>query len=446
MARDKAFLLEGNVSSMPQASICTVSHLLSRVCTLVALGFSAALGLGQNPAQTDERLEWNDLPNIEMSGGLKAFWDVHDWTNGENSRNAYAHGFKPITLLLTYSDYPGNQRERIVPAVGERGWNPWSKPEFFERIVRRNIENSGTNDVYVHDIEFNFDMSAQKAWSDENLRTAARANTFEEFEEAYLQEWASWHYLPMKWTKEKYHNSLVGLYGRQPYGRDFWGVTHNTWDEMGAEHQLDWRLWKMIDPYADFYISSIYNFYDSPDSVFYMATNVELNYQRARRLGERPVYAYEWMRYHDSNKLEGNRELDPYLVEAMAVVPYFSGAQAIVLWGHEPRLKPGDGRPYRQLPLYMETLARVARLSKKIGEGKLVIDEPARALWKEKRPLIRRIEVAKDECVVLAINPWQSEPQNSTTDVLCGTKRHKLSMQGRHATLAHILGETIALQ
>jgi hypothetical protein len=50
-----------------------------------------------------------------------------------------------------------------------------------------------------------------------------------------------------------------------------------------------------------------------------------------------PAPWYEWLRYHDSNKQLAGKELAPYLVEAMAVLPYFCGAKGIVLWGWAAR-------------------------------------------------------------------------------------------------------------
>jgi len=40
-----------------------------------------------------------------------------------------------------------------------------------------------------------------------------------------------------------------------------------------------------------------------------------------------------------------------------------------------------------------------------IGSAELVVDEPALALWKEKRPLVRKLRVSEDEWYVLAIDP-----------------------------------------
>jgi hypothetical protein len=388
--------------------------------------------------------EWSGLPTIAMRGDLKAFWNVFDSTT-ENTRQAYAHGFLPISIVDPYSNRAGGSKERIDTYAAKNNKNPWAKPPFFERVIRADTARVLDLGTYVQDIEFSFENDTRKAWVDKDVRVASGAANFADFDDAYFREWASWFWLPLKWTKDTYPDTHVGLYGRQPFDCDYWGVANKTTAEIEAKHQLDWRLWKSIDPYVDVYIVDIYNFYETPGSVFYMAANVEMNFQRARELGKKPIYAYEWMRYHDTNLLLHNRELPPFLVEAMASVPYFSGASGIVLWGAEPQLKPGDGQPYKQLPLYMKTLERIAGLSDKISRGKLIIEEPANVLWKEHRPLVRRIEIGETECVTLAVNPWQNESDISGVDISCGGKSFRLQMQGRHVTLAHILGDVVSL-
>lgn len=382
--------------------------------------------------------DWNQLPVIAMHGGLEVFWNVLDGTNRENEAQALAHGFMPITLLNTYADYHGEQRENIARYLRKGNKNPWIKPSFFERIIKRNITMRPSSGTYVHDIEFGFQENIEKAWADPSIRTASGVETFHSFEEAYFRKWAEWFWLPIKWTKEIYPDSRVGLYGVQPFRRDYWGIVGKTAQQIDGTHRSDRKFWQYIDQYVDFYIASIYAFYDSPGTIFYMASNIEENYLRTRQFGDKPLFAYEWLRFHNSNMIEGNRELEPYLVEAMAIIPFFSGAKGIVLWGYEPHLKLGDGPPYVTLPLFMQSLNRVARLSDKISKAHLVIDEPASVLWTEKRPLIRRLIVSDEECIVMAINPWQAETDETQVPVRCGKITNQVTIKGRHTTLTKI--------
>ncbi|RUV94481.1 MULTISPECIES: hypothetical protein [unclassified Mesorhizobium] len=49
---------------------------------------------------------WGNIPSFLMAGDLKAYWNVIDGSNGETAENAYARGFKPVTILNPYSNFP----------------------------------------------------------------------------------------------------------------------------------------------------------------------------------------------------------------------------------------------------------------------------------------------------------------------------------------------------
>jgi hypothetical protein len=390
---------------------------------------------------------WEQYPSVAMEGGLAAYWNVVDKSKGENGNEAQAHarGFRPVTILNTYSDYQGDQAENIDDYLGKSAYNPWDKPTFFEPVIRRNIASAGTTGTFVHDIEFDFDQNSDRAWADPKARTASGITDRAAFDEAYFKEWASWFALPAIWAKQKYPDSQIGIYGPQPFRRDYWGIADKSAAQVDGTHTEDWRLWKYIDPHVDFYIASIYVFYPQPDSVYYMAANVEENHERTRQIGDKPLFAYEWLRYHDKGSGQSTPEVDPYLVEAMAIVPYFSGARAVVLWGYEPQVTRNDPGLYNTLPIYMHHLSRVARLSALIGGGKLEIDTPAHVLWNKREPLVRRIVTGPEACVFMAINAWQNEAQSTVVEPACGSHKHKIEIVGRSTVLAVANGDRLEL-
>jgi hypothetical protein len=369
-----------------------------------------------------------------MKGGLSAFWNISSGRfSPAHEVAAYQRGFKPLTLLGTYTDYPGGQKENINQAITKPA-NPWARPAFFERTIRRNIALRPPRGPYVHDIEINMPTAAQ-AWANEPARRASGATDARGFGRAYNRAWSEWFILPLRWNKQAYPDTPVGIYGLQPFQRDYWGFVGKATAQKQDAYEADLALWRLIDPYVDFYTASIYAFYDRPDTVMYFAANVEENFKRTRQFGNKPVYAYTWLRFHDSNRQLKNGELTPYLVEAMAIVPYFSGAKGVVAWGWEPKLPGEAALPYQALPLFARSLARVAALSDRIGAGRLVIDTPAHTLWSARRPLIRKVEGVDGECVVMAINPWQDESAESAAPVACGGRTYSVRMRGKHTTL-----------
>jgi hypothetical protein len=380
-----------------------------------------------------------------MKGDLKAYWNVIDGSKGDSAKNAYTKGFDAVTILGTYNDYPGKQKDNIAIANKGNTSNPWKMPSFFEKIIRRNIQEARPHGIYVHDIELSFEQDSNVAWNNAEAQLDSGAHSKEGFASAYYKKWAEWFWLPLKWTKEEYPVSSVGLYGVQPFRRDYYGISGRDATQIDGTHWSDKELWAYIDHYVDFYIASVYIFYDKPDSVFYVASNIEENFRRTRSYGNKPVYAYEWLRYHSSNRLLEDQEVAPYLVEAMAIVPYFSGAKGVVLWGYEPQIKSGSVSPYKELPLYARSLERIAALSSEISRGKFLNDRPAYELWNAKLPLIRRILVDSKECVVMAINPWQGDDATTEQTVDCGAVSGKIVMRGKSTTIAVISGKGIVL-
>jgi len=363
-----------------------------------------------------------------MRGGLKAFWNVGGKDRDPNERAAVAHGFELVDLLNTFSDYPGGQKEKIVPDSS----NPWNKPPFFERIVRRNIAATRGLPIFVHDIEFHIEENLASLWTNATLRAVSHTSSEEAFGDACTREWASWFTEPCRWAKEKYPSTPVGIYGPQPFRRDYWGVAGKDAQQIDGTHKTDAELWRHIAPAVDFCVASVYCFYDDPGSVYYMGANVEENVYRMTQYGRKPTYTYLWLRYHDSNiKLKG-QEVADYLAEAMAVIPYFCGSRGVVLWGWEPK---GQGPYYRTLPLFMRSLGRVAALSDKIARATPVNDTPIHAAWKAKCPLIRKLRVSDTEWLILACNPWQPDTAETNVAARCGAMDISLAIRGRHTEI-----------
>ena len=171
-----------------------------------------------------------------------------------------------------------------------------------------------------------------------------------------------------------------------------------------------------------------------------MAANVEENIERTRRYGGKPLYAYEWLRYHSSNKKLAEQEVAPWLAEAMAVVPYFCGARGLALWGSEPKRQ---GQYYHTLPAFMNSLGRISDLSDKIAAAKLMPDEPAHVLWNARRPLIRRMRVTADEWIILAVNPWQAEDAISIVELPLERKSISVELRGRHTEIFHCVDASV---
>lgn len=401
---------------------------ISIAITLFAVVVSAA----EPPMPAAPAPSWKTLPAVPMAGDLKLFWNVHGGDLDDNRSQAKAHGFEFVDLLNTYSDYLGNQKEKIHPPKD----NPWARPAFFERIIRRNIAaTKGAGTLFVHDIEFVYEEDVTKALARSPELRALRDKDPVDFEARYLREWMQWFALPCQWAKERHPTQPVGIYGPQPFRRDYWGLSGKDAKQIDGTHRTDAELWQHIDPFVDFYVASIYVFYDEPGSLFYMASNVEENFTRTRALGNKPVYAYEWMRFHSGNKTLGNQEVTPWLAEAMAVVPWFCGAKGIVMWGSEPK---ANGQYYQRLPVFMHSLARLSPFAEKLAKAKLDLVTPAHQAWKTKQPLLRTAQLGDNEWLILAANPWQKDDAETNVTCTIATQPIPIRISGKHTEIFHV--------
>lgn len=390
-------------------------------------------------AATTSPPAWDAMPAIALKGDLKAFWSVYGGDRDYNLSQATQKGFQPSIFVNTLTKDESGPGKDIVASTDVN--NPWQKPPFFEAVVRLNSAHYKQTPFLYHDIEIALNWEAAKLWENPQLRTLAKANHQTEFSDRYFQAWATWYTLPLRWSKQLNPQAKIGLYGAQIFRRDYWQLATATPQQVAALHRAADQLWQHIDPFVDYYIADVYYFYDQPDSVYYLAANVEENYLGSLKYAApnqppKPLYTFSRLRYTEGgNRLIQNKQIYPYLAEAAAVVPYFTGAKGVTLWGWEPDTK---GQPYHNLPAFMRGLSRVAQVSALLSKAKLVIDQPAYQLWQQKLPLVRKMQVSQTEWVVMLMDPGQAEDKNRDLSVSLGHQTFKLNVKGKTPEIYHI--------
>jgi hypothetical protein len=382
--------------------------------------------------------QWETMPSFVMKGDLKAFWSVYGGDR-ENNENAIKKGFQTNTVVGTLRKEEAGPGKDIIGSSDVS--NPWQKPAFFEEVVRLNSAHYKQAPRIYHNIEIALNWNADQLWEDAKLRTLSKAKTKTEFIDRYFQEWATWHTLPLQWARQLNPKATIGLYGQQVFQRDYWKLASATREQVAAMHRESAQLWQHIDPFVDYYITDVYYFYDQPDSVYYLAANVEENYLGSLKYAApnkppKPLYTFSRLRYTPGgNRLIQEKQIYPYLAEAAAVVPYFTGAKGVTLWGWEPNTK---GQVYYNMPAFMRGLSRVAKVSEQLSKAKLVIDQPAYLLWQQKAPLVRKMQVSNTEWVVMLIDPWQAEDKNRDLSVSLNNQTFSLNVKGKTPEIYYI--------
>ena len=129
---------------------------------LLLLAFLAGSGPLPAAEEAADTTPWEKIRAVPMSGGLKALWGVGGIDRDYNGQQAQAHGMELTDLILTYTDYPGKQAQKIrtcLDADTAHRRNPWNKPPFFESVIKRNIRDKiSKGSIAVHDIEFSFEQ------------------------------------------------------------------------------------------------------------------------------------------------------------------------------------------------------------------------------------------------------------------------------------------------
>ncbi len=162
-------------------------------------------------------------------------------------------------------------------------------------------------------------------------------------------------------------------------------------------------------PQLDALSPSAYYYYDypnplAPDYLAYLLFQVEAN----RAWSPKPVVPWVWLRYHDSSTSYPSF-IQPFMAEATAIFPFFSGAAGLWLWDN-PGLAPT--RPndvYAAYEHFTHGLYRLSRFADQFqGTYELVIETPARDLMDRQQPVWRGV-VKGNTILVAAQNPYAAD-------------------------------------
>jgi hypothetical protein len=133
----------------------------------------------------------------------------------------------------------------------------------------------------------------------------------------------------LSWFKSAAPELRVGLYGTIPVP-DYWRAIRDP-------GSADYRAWQQdndrlgeIVVRVDALFPSIYTFY--PDRRGWVTYAIAQMREARRKANGKPVYAFLWPQYHESNVLLSHRPLDPDYWETQLTTVY-DHADGVVIWG-----------------------------------------------------------------------------------------------------------------
>ncbi|QMW05275.1 T9SS type A sorting domain-containing protein [Spirosoma foliorum] len=154
---------------------------------------------------------------------------------------------------------------------------------------------------------------------------------------------------------------------------------------------------------------SAYYYYDYPnplakDYLAYLLFQVEVQ----RAWSTKPVVPWVWMRYHDDVSSSALNFIQPFMAEATAIFPFFSGAAGLWLW-ENPTLASTRTDIYAAYEHFTHGLYRLSRFADMFqAPFELVIETPARDLMDKQLPVWRGV-VKDTKILIAAQNPYAAD-------------------------------------
>jgi len=166
-------------------------------------------------------------------------------------------------------------------------------------------------------------------------------------------------------------------------------------------------------------------------NVAYQLFQVESNMARSKK----DVMLFEWLTYNkcQANSTYGyNIPVKNYLIEAQAIMPFFSGAKGVWLW-EEPI--NSESLNYSRYETYINSLYRLSQFKDFfIGNYRLIIPKPAHQHFQDRDPIWRAV-LKGNEILIAAINEFANENEITELIVNYGGWNQKILLKGKQTFL-----------
>ena len=218
---------------------------------------------------------------------------VFDATLYKDKPNLWAYHILPLSIVYEWRFWPDASSAQPLPA---------------EDVVRKLAgEHRGVTQPLVIDIE----------------RWPLKGNP------ADVQATGSRFSSILSWVKHEIPGVPVGLYGTVPLP-DYWRAIRDPRSAEYRSWQRDNDRLEAIVSQVDALFPSIYTFY--PDRHGWVTYAIAQISEARRKANGKPVYAFLWPQYHESNLLLGHRPLAPDYWELQLKTVY-DHADGVVIWG-----------------------------------------------------------------------------------------------------------------
>jgi hypothetical protein len=237
----------------------------------------------------------------------------------------------------------------------------------------------------------------------------------------------------------------IGSYADVPIRHQTFNIEGNTWPIWQVNPQK--LSYLMKDPTTNTLGGSYYDQLNMLNPTLYLSEEYGPNpkakggnylaealfqIEANRAWSSKAIVPFVWLRHENSND-SIPKFIKPYQAEALAIFPFFSGANGLWLW--ENPMLFGQKTNFNIYEYFVNGLKKLADHKEFFtGDYKNIIPTPAHELYTKQLPVWRAV-VKNNKILVAAQNPYASENENSKLTITYNNWTNTLNLKGREVFL-----------
>jgi hypothetical protein len=412
---------------------------------------SCGTGFQLSPTSQNKTIEWQKFPEFSLPfsviyGGPRF---------GDTQRLPLKYGFSHLaTFEGADENLPKNQRAIAWYGVAYTGTNqpwetvksPWNNNlDGYRAKWQHELSTMPEVDLLVPDIERQIKSNDSILLLKNHTATPISYRNLDNnsFIIQYKKDLQALYADAFGFTKGN-KSASIGGYSDTPILNTYINIAGNTWQKWTSDPSLlnylfyDFSTNNIGGEVAnrqDFFSPSAYYYYDyphplAPDYLAYLLFQIEVNKTWAPN---KPIIPFVWLRYSYVTDA-AQKFIKPFMAEATAIFPFFSGANGLWLWD-DPALF-NNNENFASYEYFINGLYRLSQFKDMFtGNYQLVIPQPAHNYIDNRKPIWRG--VARDnDFLIAAHNPYaKDENEIVVVEANYNTWKVNVSLKGHEVFL-----------
>ena len=410
-------------------------------------------------------INWQQFPEFSLP-----FTIIYNGPRfGDSSQLPLKHGFSHLaSFVKADADLPQKNRAILwggVASIVGQPWyeieSPWSNDllkyqEKWRKDVREMADMFTDTqgkampnlDILMLDVEREIptDAAIRFLKDDTTIPPQYRRLSDVDFTERYKRDLAKIYAEPIKYLKKNAipATTRFASYSDAPIKNTEFPLNYTWQDWQTSDKVLNYY---MIDSVSrkvggefynqnNFLAPSAYFCYEygtikEYPNIAYQLFQVEANMARSSK----DIMLFEWLSYNkcQANSIYGyDASIKKYLIEAQAIMPFFSGVKGVWLW--EGPINP-ENLNYSRYETYINSLYRLSQFKDFfVGDYRLIIPKSAYQHFQDRDPVWRGV-LKNNEILIAAINEFANDNEMTDLTVNYGSWSQKIQLKGKETFL-----------